>query len=66
MYGNTIVRTGPRCPDCNEIKDEILRIPIELVDKKTKEIIEVSYGEVICIECFNKRYKGRTKLRIYV
>ena len=59
-------RTGPRCADCKEIKDEILRIPIEIVDKKTKEIIEVAYGEIICSECFHIRYKGRTKLRIYV
>ena len=60
------IRTGPRCPDCHEIRDEILRIPIEIVDKKTKEIIEVAYGEIICIDCFNKRYAGRTRLRIYV
>jgi hypothetical protein len=65
MQGNAI-RTGPRCPDCKEIRDEILRVPIEIVDKNSKEIIEVAYGEVVCIDCFNKRYKGRTKLRIYV
>ena len=60
------ILTGPRCPDCNEIKDEMLRIPIEIVDKKTKEVIEVAYGEVICTSCFPKRYKDRMKLRIYV
>jgi ribosomal protein L34E len=60
------IKTGPRCPDCNEIKDEILRVPIEIVDKASHEIIEVAYGEIICVYCFQKRYKGRTKLRIYV
>jgi len=58
--------TGPRCPDCNEIKDAMLRIPIEIVDKKTHEIIEIAYGEVVCVDCAHKRYKDRTKLRIYV
>lgn len=55
-----------RCPDCNEIKDVMRRIPIEIVDKKTKEIIEVAYGEVVCTDCFVHRYKDRTKLTIYV
>lgn len=59
-------RTGPRCPDCKEIKDAVMRIPIEIVDKKTREIIEIAYGEVICVECAAIRYKGRTKIRIYV
>lgn len=59
-------RLGPRCPDCNEIKDVVRRIPIEIVDKKTKEVIEVAYGEIICTDCFPKRYKDRTKLRLYV
>jgi hypothetical protein len=59
-------KTGLRCPDCNEIKDAMIRIVIELVDKKSKEIIEVTYGEIVCTDCFQVRYKGRTKLRIYV
>ena len=59
-------RTGPRCPDCDKIKDTVMRIPIEIVSKKTKEIIEIAYGEIICTDCAPKRYKGRTKLRIYV
>ena len=66
MYNENLLRTGPRCPDCKQIKDQVLRIPIEIVDKKTKEVIEVSYGEIICIGCFSIRYKDRTKLRIYV
>jgi len=44
----------------------MLRIPIEIVDKKTHEIIEIAYGEVVCTECAVVRYKERTKLRIYV
>jgi len=59
-------RTGPRCPDCKEIKDAVMRIPIEIVSKKTKEIIEIAYGEIICVQCAKTRYKCRTKLRIYV
>ena len=55
-----------RCPDCKEIKDTMLRIPIEIVDKKDHEIIEIVYGEIVCSDCFPKRYKDRTKLRIYV
>jgi len=65
-YGRRSVRTGPRCPDCNEIKDAMRRIPIELVDKKTKEIIEIAYGDVMCTDCFPIRYKGRTKIRVYI
>lgn len=60
------LRTGLRCPDCNEIKDAMLRIPIELVDKKSHEIIEIAYGEVVCSDCFLKRYKDRTKIRVYI
>jgi len=60
------IRTGLRCPDCNEIKDSMLRIPIEIVDKKTHEIIEIAYGEVVCTDCFGKRYKDRTKIRVYI
>jgi ribosomal protein L34E len=60
------LRTGLRCPDCNEIKDAMRRIPIQVIDKKTKEIIEVAYGEVVCTDCFVNRYKDRTKLTIYI
>jgi hypothetical protein len=63
---NLYPSTGLRCPDCNKLQDNLLRISIEVVDKHSKEIIEVVYGEVVCIECFKKRYKDRTKLRIYV
>jgi ribosomal protein L34E len=59
-------KIGPRCPDCKQIKDSMTRIPIELVDKKTHEIIEIAYGDIICIECFPKRYKDRTKIRVYI
>ena len=62
----SLYRSGPRCPDCKEIKDAVIRMPIEIVNKKSKEIIEVAYGEIICIECAQTRYKGRTKLRLYV
>lgn len=55
-----------RCPDCKEIKDIMVRIAIEIVDKKTHETIEIAYGEVVCVDCFHKRYHERTKLRIYV
>jgi hypothetical protein len=61
-----MIRTGLRCPDCKEIKDAMIRIPIEIVDKKSHEIIEIVYGEIICVECAIKRYKNRTKIRIYV
>lgn len=60
------IRTGPRCSDCKEMRDDLRRIPIEIVDKKSKEIIEVSYGEIVCTICFGKRYKDRTKIRVYV
>lgn len=54
------------CSNCNLEKEDFARIKIEIVDKKTKEIIEVVYGEIICISCLKKRYKDRTKIRIYV
>lgn len=63
---NMYPSTGIRCPDCSQLRDDLVRITIEIVDKHSKEIIEVAYGEVICTSCFNKRYKDRTKLRIYV
>ena len=46
------IRTGPRCAECKEIKDIVRRIPIELVDKKSKEIIEIAYGDIVCLDCF--------------
>ncbi|MDD5650223.1 MAG: hypothetical protein PHF86_07405 [Candidatus Nanoarchaeia archaeon] len=55
-----------RCPICNLEKEDHARIRIEILDKKSKEIIEVSYGEIICIDCLKKRYKDRTKIRVYV
>jgi hypothetical protein len=55
-----------RCLDCNREKEEQARIRIELVDKKSKEPIEIVYGEVVCVDCLMKRYKGKTKIRIYV
>jgi hypothetical protein len=54
------------CSNCNVSKEDYARIKVEIVDKKTREIIEVLYGEVICIECLKKRYKDRTKIRVYV
>jgi hypothetical protein len=54
------------CSNCNREKNEMARIQIEIVDKKSKEIIEIVYGEVICLECLRVRYKQRIKLRIYV
>lgn len=54
------------CSNCHREKDEMARIQIEIVDKKSKEIVEIVYGEVICLECLGKRYKDRIKLRIYV
>jgi hypothetical protein len=54
------------CQVCNLLKEDYARIKVEIVDKKSREIIEVMYGEVICIECLRKRYKDRTKVRIYV
>jgi len=47
-------------------KDDYARMKVEVVDKKTKEIIEVMYGEVICIDCLKKRYNDRKKIRVYV
>ena len=54
------------CPNCNLKKEDYARMRIEIVDKKTKEIIEVAYGEVLCIECLKKRYKDRLRIRVYV
>ena len=64
--GDIMHRTGVRCADCNEIKDSMMRIPIELVDKKSHEVIEIAYGEIICTDCFPLRYKDRTKIRVYI
>ena len=55
-----------KCPDCRMEKEDLARIKIETVDKKTREVIEVFYGEIVCIECLKKRYKGRTTVRVYV
>jgi len=55
-----------KCPSCNKNVDETIRIRIEIVDKKTKAISEVIYGEILCFYCFNLRYKGRTKVRVYI
>jgi hypothetical protein len=54
------------CINCNLEKEDYARIKVEIVDKKTKEIIEVMYGEIICIDCLKKRYKERPKIRVYV
>jgi hypothetical protein len=54
------------CPNCHMQKDDVARIRIEIVDKKSKEIIEVSYGEILCLDCLKTRYKERQRLRIYV
>lgn len=54
------------CVGCNRSKEDFARIKIEIVDKKSREILEIAYGEVLCIECLQKRYKCRDKLRIYV
>jgi len=55
-----------KCVSCNCEKEDFARIKIEVVDKKSREILEIAYGEVLCIECLQKRYKCRDKLRIYV
>jgi hypothetical protein len=54
------------CGGCNREKDDFARIRIEIVDKKSRETIEVCYGEILCLECLMMRYKQRDKLRIYV
>lgn len=54
------------CSDCNVEKEDYARIKVEIVDKKSREIIEVLYGEIICIDCLKKRYKDRIKIRVYV
>ncbi len=55
-----------KCPDCGLEKEDFARIKVETVDKKSKEIIEVMYGEILCMDCLRKRYKGRTTVRVYV
>jgi ribosomal protein L34E len=54
------------CASCNLPKEDYARIKVEIVDKKSKEIIEVTYGEIICIDCLKKRYHERIKIRVYV
>lgn len=55
-----------RCACCNCQKEDFARIRLDIVDKKSREIIETIYGEIICIECLLKRYKSKTHLRHYV
>jgi hypothetical protein len=54
------------CSGCNREKDDFARIRIEIVAKKSRDILEVCYGEILCLECLVVRYKQRDKLRIYV
>jgi hypothetical protein len=54
------------CSNCNLEKEDYARIKVEIIDKKSREIIETMYGEVICVECIKKRYKERQKIRVYV
>jgi len=54
------------CPNCNLEKEDYARIKVEIVDKKSREVLEVLYGEIICIECLRRRYKERNKVRVYV
>ena len=54
------------CSSCNLEREDYARIKVEIVDKKTREIIEVMYGEIICIDCLRRRYKERIKIRVYV
>jgi hypothetical protein len=53
------------CPECHCPKEDYARIRVEIVDKKSREVIETLYGELICIDCLMKRYKSKTKLRLY-
>jgi len=53
------------CPECHCKKEDFARIKVEIVDKKSREIIEVIYGEIICLDCLRKRYKEKNRLRIY-
>jgi hypothetical protein len=55
-----------KCPSCNRDREDYARIRIEIVDKKSREILEVAFGEILCVECIQKRYKSRDRLRIYV
>lgn len=54
------------CVNCNMQKEDYARIKVEIVDKKSREVIEAIYGEIVCIECLKKRYKDRNKIRVYV
>ena len=53
------------CPECHCRKEDFARIKVEIVHKKTREIIEVMYGEILCLDCLKKRYKGKNRLRLY-
>jgi hypothetical protein len=55
-----------KCPECNRIKDEFARIRIEVIDKKTRNAIDVIYGRAMCLDCLVVKYKTRDKLRIYI
>ena len=55
-----------RCPNCRLKKEDFARIRVEIVEKKSREIIEILYGEIICIDCLLRRYKNKTSLRLYV
>jgi len=48
------------------MKEDFARIVVEIVDKKTRQAKEFLYGEIICMDCLETRYKGKTKLRLYV
>jgi len=60
------MRSDVICPSCSKVKDNYARIRVEIVEKKSREIVEVLYGEVLCFECLDERYKRRDRLRIYV
>lgn len=55
-----------KCQECNMERDDFSRMRVEIVDKKTREIIEIVFCEVLCVSCIQKRYKNRERLRIYV
>lgn len=55
-----------KCVNCNSIKEDFARIRVEIVDKKTRDIIDVVYGSVMCIQCLEKKYKTRDRIRVYI
>jgi hypothetical protein len=60
------VTSKSKCLNCLKFKDDFAVIPVEIVDKKTKEIIERLYTSELCLDCLNKVYKGRQLIRVYV